>query len=311
LPVSHDDVLWTYRILLGREPENDEIVRMHMALPTRESLRSAFMSSAEFRDAVGVVPVGRFQEAENIPVEVDCTPEQREYMVRHIASEWRRYGAEAPHWSVLTGEQFAPDRIDENIELFYETGRGHAATMLNPLSRSGIDTSHFGRVMDFGCGVGRLTLALAPIADRISGVDISPPHLALARERAGDDTNASFVAINTVDEIRTLGPFDLVVSFIALQHNPPPVIAEILRNLLTTIAPGGCIVVQIPTYIDGYTFQTEKYVENPVAGIGANSIPQHTIYEIFAKGGCDMLEVREENFLGAAGLSHTFAARKR
>jgi len=50
------------------------------------------------------------------------------------------------------------------------------------LERNGIDTSRLARVMDFGCGVGRLTLALAKNFRQVEAVDVSASHLAVARE---------------------------------------------------------------------------------------------------------------------------------
>lgn len=312
MTVTREDVLWAYRMLLGREVESEAILQGHQQQADRASLRQAIMCCDEFLSgAMSPGTIGRFQNVSDTAIEVDCSPDELRLMTLHIANEWRKYGAEKPHWSVLTHSDFLPENIARNVDEFYATGREHAKTMLNPISRSGANIDHFSRVMDFGCGVGRLSLALAPKATEIVGVDISPPHLALARERAGPDTNTTFVPINTVEQIGTLGQFDLIVSFIVIQHNPPPVMAEILRKLLSCLADGGFIIIQIPTYIYGYTFCVADYLAAPRAGIGANPLPQHVIFKIFADAGCDVLEVREDNFLGGRSLSHTFAARKR
>lgn len=313
MPVTREEVDWAYRMFLGRDVENEGQAQGHMLLPDRDTLRRVFMGSAEFVNVAhggSSATVGAYQDVKSIPVDVNCTDEQRRRLLAHIAAEWRKYGAEAPHWSVLTGDEFKPENIDENIEEFYATGRRHVEVMLNPLSRSHIPVDRFSRVMDFGCGLGRLTLAIAPIADEIIGVDISPPHIELARMRAGPGSNARFVSIDTVEEIAGLGSFELIISFIVLQHNPPPVMAAILKRLLSCLARKGCILIQIPTYIDGYSFRVEDYLVNPNAGIAANPLPQHEIFRIFADAGCDILEVRQDDFLGAA-LSHTFAAQKR
>jgi len=312
MPVTREDVEWAYRMLLGREVESEAVLQGHQLLADRASLRQAIMCSDEFVN--GAIPpgaIGRFQNVADSRVEVGCSPDQLNSMTQHIAAEWRKYGVETPHWSVLTHSDFLPENIARNVEEFYATGREHAKTMLNPIARSGGSIERFNRVMDFGCGVGRLTLALAPKAAEIVGVDISPPHLALARDRAGSETNAKFVSINTVEQIGTLGQFDLIVSFIVIQHNPPPVMAEILRMLLSCLVGGGFIIIQIPTYINGYAFRLADYLAAPRAGIDANPLPQHIIFKIFAEAGCDVLEVREDNFLGGPSLSHTFAARKR
>jgi SAM-dependent methyltransferase len=312
MPVTRDEVEWAYRMLLGREVENEAAVQGHLGHADRTALRQAFIQSPEFRNGSehdAGPAVGDYQDVKTIPVDIGCSDDQLKDMIQHIAGEWRKYGEDVPHWSVLTGDEFRPENISENIEKFYETGRNHASVMLNPLSRSGIGIDHFQRVMDFGCRLGRLTLALAPIAAEIVGVDISPPHLALARERAGPGSNAKFISINNVEDLGKIGSFDLIISFIVLQHNPPPVMAEILRKLLSCLAPGGCIVIQIPTYIVNYEFAAQAYLANANPGITANVLPQHEIFRIFFEADCVPLEVRQDNFLGSA-LSHTFAAQK-
>lgn len=314
MPITRDEVIWAYRMFLGREPESEAVVEGYIGLVDRDALREVFISCAEFklleqnkRDSLA--SVGAYEDVKHIPVDVACSDEQLSHMLEHIAAEWKKYGEEEPHWSVLTSDAFKSENIANNIEQFYESGRSHAAVMLNPLSRSGIDVRRFERIMDFGCGVGRLTLALAPIADEIVGVDISPSHLKLAKERAGTNTTCRFVAISSINDFDLLGKFDLIISFIVLQHNPPPVMAAILSKLLLCLAPGGCIVIQIPTYIENYEFNVEQYLVSPASGITANLLPQAEIFRIFAESNCEMLEVRQDNSLGPA-LSHTFVARK-
>ena len=49
-PVSREHVLWAYRVLLDREPENDEVVQAWFERELSASeLRLGFMSSVEFR----------------------------------------------------------------------------------------------------------------------------------------------------------------------------------------------------------------------------------------------------------------------
>ena len=65
--------------------------------------------------------------------------------------------------------------------------------------------------LDFGCGVGRLTRALAKRVDRVAGVDAAESMLRIARENVPD---ASFSS--TIPNER----FDLIVSLIVFQHIP-------------------------------------------------------------------------------------------
>src|SRR5690606_3985817 len=48
---------------------------------------------------------------------------------------------------------------------------------------------HGDTVLEFGCGTGRVAIPLAEAGLRVTGVDISPAMLALARKRAGRRAN--------------------------------------------------------------------------------------------------------------------------
>jgi FkbM family methyltransferase len=46
--VTEEEVVWAYRLLLGREPENAAVIASNLLVPTREDLRSAIFKSPEF-----------------------------------------------------------------------------------------------------------------------------------------------------------------------------------------------------------------------------------------------------------------------
>ena len=188
MAVTHEAVTWAYRLILGREPESDTVVRQAMHETSTETLRATFLTSAEFRNSAegqrSGLDVGRHQDVTDIPVQTSCTDVEMSRMLSNIAREWRKFGETAPHWSVVTSEAFSVENIEHNLEHFYSLGQDHLKTMLNPLLRAGVGKRRFRKALDFGCGVGRLTLPLAGVANQVMGVDISPPHLSLARQRA-------------------------------------------------------------------------------------------------------------------------------
>ena len=50
-PTMHDAVVWAYRLLLGREPNDQAAIDVHLGHRSVESLRSAFMATPEFMQA--------------------------------------------------------------------------------------------------------------------------------------------------------------------------------------------------------------------------------------------------------------------
>lgn len=95
------------------------------------------------------------------------------------------------------------------------------------------------RVLDAGCGSGRLTVALAQAGAEVTGLDTSVERLDAARSRAGD----AGVTLRLVEADLNLplpfadGSFDAVTSRLALMIPEDPVAT--LRELRRVLAPGG------------------------------------------------------------------------
>jgi SAM-dependent methyltransferase len=104
------------------------------------------------------------------------------------------------------------------------------------------------RALDFGCGVGRITLPLADAFESVTGVDIAAPMLERARERAAGLPHVRFV-LNQRDDLDALAGerFDLVYTGLVLQHMPSRAMAlRYLSDLAGLVAPGGVLVAQVP-----------------------------------------------------------------
>ena len=72
------------------------------------------------------------------------------------------------------------------------------------------DQTPFGRCLELGCGVGRLSRFMAQQGLAVTGVDFSPVAIAKARERvAKDDRQPEFLVGDVADLDALSGPFDL------------------------------------------------------------------------------------------------------
>lgn len=66
------------------------------------------------------------------------------------------------------------------------------------LLMSALDIQTTDRVLEIGCGIGRVGKALAPLCDTWIGADISAGMIAAARHRLADQLNVEFVELATV-----------------------------------------------------------------------------------------------------------------
>ncbi len=299
------DVRNCYLYILGREPEDwDVIYRMLGMHETMDQLRAQFFRSEEFRRgfAAAVPPAAFAPEAPPMEIEAAAEEAEIERMLNLARRAWVRLGETEPHWSVRQEERFRPDRLAANRRAFLASGIEDRMLLEGVLARLRLSADRLPRLVEFGCGVGRATLHLAAICPEVTGIDISPPHLALAREEA---------RARGLDHLRWLRArpeapmpaegYDVWFSRRALQHNPPPVMRRILALALAGLAPGGIAVFQLPTYGAGYRFSVAGHL---AAYAGAapemHVLPQAEVFALAAAAGVAVLEVRDDAALPEA-----------
>ena len=94
---------------------------------------------------------------------------------RTIKSFWNRAAEQNPHWYVSSYGRYDADR---NLDEFWASGR----TIWMDVKRvTGYMPGSGDTVAEIGCGVGRLTRAIAPEVGRVIALDISEKMLAIAR----------------------------------------------------------------------------------------------------------------------------------
>jgi SAM-dependent methyltransferase len=249
-------------------------------------------------------------------VDVDVSPDVLARMIKHIGSNWEALGNDEPYWSVLTSTKFKADEIGKNHEEFYATGERTISYFKAAVDRGGAEYRHLQRCFELGCGVGRLSVWLAKMFPEVIAADISPPHLRLAAEeleRAGCK-NVDLRLMNSIESIEALPSFDCFVSIIVLQHNPPPVIAFLLRTILGKLSSGGLAYFQVPTYRKGFDFKAEQYLANAsaVGKMEVHALPQALLWQIAEEADCQILDVREDGWTGSESfISNSVLLRKR
>jgi ubiquinone/menaquinone biosynthesis C-methylase UbiE len=162
-----------------------------------------------------------------------------------VRADWTRLGAEDPLWAVHVAADKRGGRWD--VEEFLELGRRDVARARGILAGAGLPTT-WDRVLDFGCGAGRLSQALAEHADEVVALDVSEPMLETARALDRSGGRISFVLATDAD-LRAFpdGSFDLVFTERVLQHLPRPVLESYLAEFVRVLRPGGVAYLHCTT----------------------------------------------------------------
>ncbi|QNG46865.1 class I SAM-dependent methyltransferase [Sphingobium yanoikuyae] len=157
---------------------------------------------------------------------------------------WCLWGERDPYYGVLTDKRFRNDSIQQYRDVFFAVGQTFVDHWLYKFEQRFGALSR-NRALDFGCGVGRLTIPLSQQFASVTGVDISPAMLREAQVNSAGKAIEYRLSDDHVSQVD--GTFDFVNCVIVLQHIPLERGMVILKGLLDRVGEGGGCLIQITT----------------------------------------------------------------
>jgi 2-polyprenyl-3-methyl-5-hydroxy-6-metoxy-1,4-benzoquinol methylase len=260
--------------------------------------------------------LGELMFAPKLNIDIDVDREMLEIMISHIRKVWAEYGKSEPYWSVLTANDYKRENISLNMKRFNDSGKAEVEGLESIILRNDIDIDKLKICLEYGCGVGRVTRWLAMRFEHVFALDISPSHLQIAKKYLYDNelSNVEFIQMESLKTIDTIKKVHILYSTLVLQHNPPPIIAYIIRKLLKLVDKRGIAVFQIPTYIKGYQFPAEEYIKHikKHKEMELHVLPQKKIFQIAEEEGCSVIEVIRYSATDSVDhISNLFVMQKR
>jgi len=163
--------------------------------------------------------------------------------------DWEDLAEVDPYWAIAGNADLKYGGWDRDE--FFRSGERVVADVMaagealgRPLAR--------GAALDFGCGYGRLTRALAARFDECVGLDISARMVEGARELNAAVAGASF-EVNERPDLRLFPDerFDLILAKSVLGHSPSrEVVLGYVTEFVRCLRPGGLAVFQAPNAMD-------------------------------------------------------------
>jgi SAM-dependent methyltransferase len=164
-------------------------------------------------------------------------------ITRKMREEWDRRAHENARHYVAT------ERTEWSDEEYFESGRENVRReILSDMTNicQGKDPQQM-RVLEIGCGSGRVTRALSERFGEVYAVDISGEMIRQAKESLADRPNAHVFQNNGAD-LSVLGDIqvDFAFSYIVFQHIPSrDVIRNYVRDVHRLLRPGGLFKFQV------------------------------------------------------------------
>jgi 2-polyprenyl-3-methyl-5-hydroxy-6-metoxy-1,4-benzoquinol methylase len=221
---------------------NDRTIHYNQAIQMAGCELASFLIAALRPLQETVEPVAAAAEDEKIE-RPDVPDYDRE--MEWQQQSWSELARMDPLWSILTarGKKYGHWGVDE----FFAENRILSERLVPAMSALGLPIERR-TALDFGCGVGRLSLPMSRMFDRCIGADISSWMVTLARQYTDGADNLKFVHLphGRLDELRAM-QFDFICSHFVLQHQPNlDIVDGYLHGLVRRLTPGGLLVFQLP-----------------------------------------------------------------
>lgn len=161
---------------------------------------------------------------------------------------WSILGDQDPYYGVLTDEKYRSSKLDKNVLAeFYNSGESQINHVIKLLKNFNIKLNK-NIAVDFGCGVGRLTIPISKLGfGKVYGVDISEGMLSKAMMHTRE--------MHLAEDIKYLNNLslvpkkvDFVHSYIVLQHIEKRIGYDIIAQMGQMLNVDGIIAIHVPLY---------------------------------------------------------------
>ena len=154
-----------------------------------------------------------------------------------MRERWSRFAREDPRFYI------ASNRREWSDDAFYSQGAELAASTLQWAAPLGGE-----RMLEIGCGAGRMLVHFTGAFERVDGVDIAPEMIAASR--AADLPSNVHLEVNSGTDLGAFddGSFDFVFALMVFQHIPDrAVVGSYLEEVARVVRPGAKAVLHFDT----------------------------------------------------------------
>jgi ubiquinone/menaquinone biosynthesis C-methylase UbiE len=234
-----------------------------------------------------------------------------------VMKNWEKFAETDPLWAIYTDKKKRGNKWQ--IDEFFATGEKYVSDLFMFVEASKVKVS-FGKVFDFGCGVGRITQALANRFDEAYGVDISPTMIELAQKYNRFGCSCHYY-VNNADDLKLFADntFDFVHSVIVLQHMKPKFAKVYLKEFLRITCPNGIIAFQEPSHIISSKKPKVMLQQSIIHAKAAltkkpfmdmNGIKRTELESFIKEINGDLINVKHDNHASADWASYTYLVKK-
>lgn len=167
--------------------------------------------------------------------------------LKESEKNWDNLAKKDSLWAILSDPSKKGGKW--KIEDFFESGEKEIIELFNWLNKNGISVN-FGRALDFGCGIGRLSNPLASLFSQVFGVDISSRMIELAKSYSQYPEDKLCFLVNKTNDLNIFSDhfFDFIYTNITLQHIKQDFALRYIDSFLKKLKENGIVVFQVESF---------------------------------------------------------------
>ncbi|PSF06132.1 hypothetical protein C7H09_10880 [Marinobacter fuscus] len=236
--------------------------------------------------------------------------------------QWEKLGSKDPYWAVLTDPKMKGGKWKKDE--FFQTGYVEIENIFKKLNSLEMMPSN-NLALDFGCGVGRLSRALAKRFHKVLALDISGSMLEEARRANSDIGNVEFRK-NSEDNLGFIdsNSIDFIYSNIVLQHMKVNFQERFIKEFCRVLSENGVVAFQTPSKLNLKSWRGWAYVflGNGVLNLfrklkhGSSGVmelhafPKSKVINILRENGVSIVHVERFDSAGKTFESYMYFAKK-
>lgn len=243
-------------------------------------------------------------------------------MENKYREQWEKLGAYDPYWAVLTSPNKKGGKWDIND--FFDTGEKEIENVLGKLSELNVNPDR-SIALDFGCGVGRLSRALAKEFINVVALDISVSMLEEARKVNHDIRNIEFIH-NPFENLKIVPnkSIGFLYSNMVLQHIPRTRQVIYIREFCKVLSSDGVMVIQTPSRFNLRSLKGWAYIllgnnilnvirrfkYGPCGVMEIHALPKEMVLETLRQEGMEIIHVEKYESDESAFDNYMYFAKK-
>ena len=155
--------------------------------------------------------------------------------------QWNKFGKDDPYFGVLSDEKYRLKNFTDSAKKeFFSTGYQHVDSIVKKIEVLFNRNFNPNKVLDYGCGVGRVLIPLSKYSNETIGVDVSDAMLKECELNCIENKISNIRLLNAAEYSASFSEkVDFIHSYIVFQHIPVRKGISILLKLLENLSENG------------------------------------------------------------------------